>query len=161
MEVDARWEISVGTTVLASPFGVIPKSGQPGEWRLINDLSSPSGSSVNDCIDRGCCSNKYASLDTAAGLVRACGRGVLMAKMDFRHAYRVVPVHPADRPLLGMCWRGKAYVDMALPFELGSAPKIFSAVADILLWVIRRKGVGDSIHYLDDFFFVGGPESLA
>ena len=30
-------------------FGVIPKS-QPGEWRLITDLSFPKGRSVNDLI---------------------------------------------------------------------------------------------------------------
>ncbi|XP_031562499.1 uncharacterized protein LOC116298251 [Actinia tenebrosa] len=34
-----------------SSFGVIPKSGQPGKWRLIVDLSSPGGSSVNYGID--------------------------------------------------------------------------------------------------------------
>ena len=34
-----------------SSFGVIPKKGQPGKWRLIVDLSSPHGSSVNDGID--------------------------------------------------------------------------------------------------------------
>ena len=33
-----------------SGFGVIPKAGQPGKWRLILDLSSPHGSSVNDGI---------------------------------------------------------------------------------------------------------------
>ena len=30
-----------------SSFGVIPKQGQPGKWRLIVDLSSPEGSSIN------------------------------------------------------------------------------------------------------------------
>ena len=34
-----------------SSFGVIPKAGQPGKWRLIIDLSSPHGFSVNDSID--------------------------------------------------------------------------------------------------------------
>ena len=34
-----------------SSFGVFPKRGQPGKWRLIIDLSSPGGSSVNDGID--------------------------------------------------------------------------------------------------------------
>ena len=29
-------------------FGVIPKPHQPGKWRLIVDLSDPSGGSVND-----------------------------------------------------------------------------------------------------------------
>ena len=34
-----------------SSFGVIPKKGQPGKWRLIVDQSSPQGHSVNDGID--------------------------------------------------------------------------------------------------------------
>lgn len=31
-----------------SSFGVIPRKGQPGKWRLIVDLSSPGGASIND-----------------------------------------------------------------------------------------------------------------
>ena len=34
-----------------SSFDVIPKKGQPGKWRLVVDLSSPGGWSVNDGID--------------------------------------------------------------------------------------------------------------
>ena len=34
-----------------SSFGVIPKKGQPDKWRLIVDLSSPQGHSINDGID--------------------------------------------------------------------------------------------------------------
>ena len=33
-----------------SPFGAIPKKSKPGQWRLILDLSSPEGHSVNDGI---------------------------------------------------------------------------------------------------------------
>ena len=33
-----------------SPFGVIPKRNRPNKWRLIIDLSSPHGNSVNDSI---------------------------------------------------------------------------------------------------------------
>ena len=117
----------------------VSKSGPPGWWRLINDLSSPHGSSVNDAIDSDLCSLKYASLDTAACMVRAVGPGAMMAKLDLRHAYRVVVVHPADRLLLGMCWQGRVFIDTALPFGLHSAPKIFSAVADALLWSMRCR----------------------
>ena len=40
-------------------FGVIPKNHQPGKWRLIVDLSHPSGFSVNDSIEPELCSLKY------------------------------------------------------------------------------------------------------
>ena len=35
-----------------SRFGIIPKKYQPGKWRLILDLSSPAGHSVNDGIPK-------------------------------------------------------------------------------------------------------------
>ena len=39
-----------------SRVGVIPKGHTPGKWRLIVDLSSPTGHSVNDGIDSDLCS---------------------------------------------------------------------------------------------------------
>ena len=77
--------------------------------------------------------------------------------MDLESAYRHVPVHPDDRHLLGMRWRGNVCLDAALPFGLRSAPKIFSAVADALLWVMYEKGVTSELHYLDDFLLFGRP----
>ena len=74
-------------------------------------------------------------------------------------AYRNVPIHPDDRWLLGMSWEGRVYVDAALPFGLRSAPIIFSAVADALEFIIRRKGVEEIGHYLDDFIVLGPPGS--
>ena len=67
--------------------------------------------------------------------------------------YRNVPVHPDDRPLLGMCWENVIYLDTALPFGLRSAPKLFTAVADGLLFAMRVNGIQWVIHYLDDFLF--------
>ena len=48
-----------------SPFGVIPKSHQPGKWRLIVNLSYPNGFSVNDSIPRELCSISYVTIDDA------------------------------------------------------------------------------------------------
>ena len=85
-----------------SRFGVIPKKNQQGKWRLITDLSSPQGHSVNDGIDPALCSLSYTSVDDAAAEISAMGRGTLLAKLDIKNAYRIVPVHPEDRPLLGI-----------------------------------------------------------
>lgn len=142
-----------------SPIGLIPKSHQPGEWRLIVDLSSPEGSSVNDGISCELCSLRYASLDDAVEIIRELGQGALLAKLDLRKAYRMVPVHPSDHWLLGIFWQGCIYLDRTLPFGLRSAPKIFTAVADALAWVIMTKGVRWLIHYMNDFLFFGPPGS--
>ena len=142
-----------------SRFGVIPKPHQPGKWRLITDLSSPKGSSVNDGVAPALCSVSYASVDDAVRCIASLGRGALLAKFDIASAYRAVPVHPEDRRLLGMKWRGDVFVDGALPFGLRSAPKIFTAVADALLWVMGRHNVTHAMHYLDDFLILDPPKS--
>ena len=83
-----------------SRLGVVPKH-TPGLWHLIVDLSSPDGHSVNDGISRSLCSLTYVSVDTAVNLVEQLGRGTLLAKVDIRSAYRMLPIHPDDRWLLG------------------------------------------------------------
>ena len=110
-----------------SRFGVIPKPHQPGKWRLIVDLSYPKGASVNDGVDPELCSLTYTSVDEAVQWILRRGRGALLAKFDIASAYRIVPVHPHDHPLLGMAWKQQHLVDAALPFGLRSAPKLFNA----------------------------------
>ena len=142
-----------------SRFGVIPKAGQPNKWRLILDLSSPKGCSVNDGIDKERCSLKYASVEDAVQQIWSMGQGTLLAKIDIEHAYRNIPVHTDDRLLLVMQWRDKFYMDTVLPFGLRSAPKIFSALADALEWILSRAGVTYIIHYLDDYLTMGRKHS--
>ncbi len=144
--------------VHASPIGVIPKK-TPGKWRLIVDLSAPRGSSVNDGVDPQLCSLKYATVDMAARQMALLGQGAQLAKIDIARAYRNVPIHPDDRHLLGMLWQESLFIDTTLPFGLRSAPKIFSALADGVEWVLSQKGVRYRLHYLDDFLVLGAPRS--
>ena len=60
---------------------------------------------------------------------------------------------------MGMLWDGALYIDTCLPFGLRSAPKIFTAVADAVEWILRKEGVKFVIHYLDDFLVIGAPYS--
>ena len=144
--------------VQVSKFGVIPKS-TPGKWRLIVDLSSPDGASVNDGIGEEACSLSYVTVDDAAREVLRQGVGSLLGKVDIKSAYRVVPVHPDDRWLLGMQWEGALYIDKTLPFGLRSAPKIFTALADAAMWILRQEGINFVIHYGDDFLVIGAPDT--
>lgn len=63
-----------------------------------------------------------------------------MAKLDLNDAYQVVPVHPQGHQLLGMQWRDGIFIDTALPFGMRSAPKIFLAIADGLMWMVHSQG---------------------
>ena len=140
-------------------FGVIPKKYQPGKWRLITDLSFPEGSSVNDAIRPDLCTLSYVTVDQVALKAIALGRGSLIAKIDIKSAYRLIPICPREKKWLGMEWQGEVYINGMLPFGLRSAPKIFNAVADGLEWCVARAGVQYVYHYLDDFAVLGPPNS--
>ena len=93
------------------------------------------------------------SVDEIAGKILELGKGCEMAKLDVKSAYGIIPVHPDDRPLLGMEWEGRLYIDAALPLGLRSAPKVFTAVADAM----KKQGCQIVEHYLDDFILLGPP----
>ena len=117
--------------------------------------------SVNDGIDSEVSSLSYASLDHLAALVVSEGRGAFLVKADIKEAYRMVPVHPEDQHLLGVLWEGIVYIDKMLPFGLRSVPKIFSALADAVQWILTNKGIRKGLHYLDDFILVARNLQLA
>ena len=145
--------------VHTNPLGLVPKPHQSNKWRLICDLSSPTHHSVNDGISPEVCSLRYASVQDAVNVIQTLGQGTQLVKLDIKDAYRIVPVHPADYHLQGIAWRDNIYIDRALPFGLRSAPKIFSAVADFLAWVLACEGVKFQLHYLDDFLLLATPNS--
>ena len=120
---------------------IIEKKNQPGKFRLIVDLSYPPGMSVNDGISPELSLMSYTKVDDVVQGIWQSGVGSMLAKIDIKSAYRVVPVHPVDRHLLAAAWRGKLFVDGALPFGLRSAPKIFTALADALEYIIKQHGV--------------------
>ena len=140
-----------------SRFGVIPKGHQTNKWRLIVDLSHPKGRSINDGIPKDLCSMSYITIDDAIERIVALGPGTLLAKIDVKSAFRLIPVHPADRHLLAMEWKGGIFIDTCLPFGLRSAPKLFNLVADLLAWITEEQGVSSLLHYLDDFLTIGAP----
>ena len=78
---------------------------------------------VNDGISKELCSLSYVSVDTIAKEISRLGRGAMMAKMDVRSAYWLIPVHRCDRPL---CWNDHLFIDKALPFGLWSARIVFT-----------------------------------
>ena len=119
--------------------------------------SGPRGASVNDGIEKELCSLKYVLVDEAMREVIVLGQGTQLAKFDIESAYRLIPVHADDRPLLGMR-REKTNIDLALPFGLRSAPKVFNAVADAMHWG-EQHGVKPMLHYLDDFLVMGAPST--
>lgn len=46
--------------------------------------------------------------------------------MDIKDAYRIIPIHPQDHHPLGIQWHGNV--------GMRSAPKVFTAFADMVAW---------------------------
>lgn len=81
---------------------------------------------MNNDIHKSWCSLSYVTMGDGAQGLASFGKGALMAKVDIRSTYRVIPVHPKDQWLMGMRWQKKFYVNTTLPFGLRSAPNSFS-----------------------------------
>ena len=125
---------------------------------MIVDLSFPHSRSVNEGISKTLCSLSYSSVDTAVSEIMKKGRGTTLSKNDLKDAYRIVPVHPQDMKALAITWQGSTYIERALPFGLRSAPKIFTAVSDMITWPLHCRGLQHQIHYL--VFFCSFPTQL-
>jgi hypothetical protein len=134
----------------ASPLGTAMRKRNP-KRRLINHLSWPEGSSVNDGIPDSEGKIRYEGFESALQLVRTFGQGTLLAKLDLQDAFRHIPVRPQDWPLLGFHWESQFYYAVVLMFGIKSAPYIFNLFAEALHWIIKRHIPGDLRHYLDDF----------
>ena len=164
VSLNRMWKVPVAIhprRIHISPMGIIPKKNKPNKWRLIVDLSSPEGASINDGIEPKHSSLSYTSIDHLSALVVSEGRGSYLVKADIKEAYRMVPVHPVDQHLLGVQWGDFIFIDKVLPFGLRSAPKIFSALADAIQWILHSKGIKKGLHYLDDFILVAKDQPSA
>ena len=145
-------------SIRCSGLGVVPK--KDGGWRTIYDLSSPTGSSVNDFIDPARFSLHYCTIDAATAILNTLGPGTLMGKMDLKNTFCLLPVRRLDWHLLGIFWQNHWYLDKCLPFGLRSSPFLFNQLAEALEWIlINNYSVANIIHYLDDFFTAGPPDS--
>ena len=138
-----------------SPLGVVPKK-TPGEFRMIHHLSYPEGSSVNDFIPKEISAVQYATIQDAIRLIKQLPSSqVFMAKVDIESAFRIIPVSPMDRPLLGFQWKGKFFMDAVLPMGVSSACAIFELFSIALEWIAKSKlGATAIVHVIGDFLFI-------
>ena len=121
-----------------SPIGAISKKKRLGKWRVITDLSSPAGKSINNAISKNSLPSNTLQwiIYHHLSFQRATS---FLVKADIKEAYRMVLVHPDEQSLLGVLWDGRVYIDRMLPFGLSSAVIIFSAVADTLQWISNQE----------------------
>lgn len=72
-------------------------------------------------------------------------------------AFRNIPVHPDDRTHTVIVWKDLAYVDANLAFGTSSSGGLFGTVADALLAIMVHRGIGPSLHWVDDYVITRSP----
>ena len=130
-----------------------------GNWRMLHNLSYPYNlDSVNLCIPEENKVVNYATIADAVNIIKATPH-CFMAKTDIKDAFRIVPIHPDDRHLLGFSFQNKLYFDCCLPMGCSSACQIFEKVSDSLLHILSRHfNIENVVKYLDDFLFIAESE---
>ena len=82
----------------------------------------------------------------------ALGSGEQLAKLDIESAYRLIPQHQDDRPLLGMRWRDRLYVNVATAIRA----KISTYHLQRQIHrIVERMEESEILQYLDDFLLLG------
>jgi hypothetical protein len=139
---------------ISSPLGLVPKPN--GTFRRIHDLTYPKHSkhSPNAGIIVGASSIEYIQFDDITEMILEAGKGCYLFKKDVKDAFRIIPVAPADRWLLGFMWNDHYYNENCLPFGLSTAPILFNLFAEALHWILQSYlHLQFVLHYLDDFIF--------
>ena len=135
-------------------MGVVPKRN-PGEFRMIHNLSYPEGASINSGIPSEFSQVSYASIQDAITYIKQAKSTIYLGKMDVESAFRIIPICPQDRPLLGFHWEGKFYMDAVLPMGCSSSCQIFETFSTALEWIAKTKlGAAGVVHMIDDFLFM-------
>lgn len=141
-----------------SPLGLVPKKAS-GEFRLIHHLSYLEGNSINDHIPDHLSTVQYHSVDTAISLIQQLGPGALLAKTAIENAYKV-PIHPTDFELLGFRIGNDYNYDKTMLFGLSYSCNLFEKFSTALQLILEHKfSVTHCVHILDDFLFIGPPNS--
>ena len=146
--------------VVVSPLNTVPKRDST-EWRVIVDLSWPSGSSVNNGIPSDSFLGepldlKYPTIDAIVNVIVALGRGCLPYKHNPRKAYRQFPVDPRDYSLLGYTWDGQFFFDTVLTMGLRSAAMASQRSTSAVTWILAQQGIL-VFNYLDDLTGISPP----
>ena len=108
----------------------LSRNTKPRKFRLIHDLSVPQGASVNSAIPKDEIKVCYDNIDKVVSIVKQVEHRALMAKTDIDNTFRLLPIFPLDRCLLGLTWKSdkgvrQFYVDCCLPMGLSISCRYF------------------------------------
>lgn len=139
---------------IASPLGGVPKKEQ-GSFRVIHDLSFPKKGAVNDLIPNSLTAVSYEDFEHVVSLINSQGPGALIAKVDIKSAFRILPIHPDCIHLFGFTLGGVYFMDKCLPMGCSLSCSLFEKFSTTLQEVLIQCFSFHCVsHILDDFIFL-------
>ena len=149
-------EIDDGLRILANaPLFVVPKPGQPGQWRCIADMKK---GGQNDCIGSDPC-----FLPRTGHILEEMYAGGYSAVVDLSKYFHNFPTHKDDRPYLGMIHpvTGVLLAYFGLPMGSSNSPATSGRAGNSFMRKLREdfrhvfSGVGNANCYWTKFQDLG------
>lgn len=140
----------VASPLRVHPIALIPKSGQPGKFRLITDISSPNGKSVNDRVPEP---PKFRMVSIRDVFLRVC-RNSWGGKIDVAHAFRNIPLAKLFAGHLAFRVGDFFYFELRLPFGFTWSPFVWNSFSDFIQRYCAVRGI-NCVVYCDDFLILG------
>ena len=149
----------------SSPLSLVPKAGKPGKYRLIQNLSHPHTNqptlSINASLNSDDFPCTWGTFRTMCSLIRNLPQGSQAATRDVAEAYRIIPLHENQWP--GVVVRISNNPEMfalntSNSFGGATAGGLFGLFGDALADILRARGIGPILKWVDDFFFVRIPK---
>jgi hypothetical protein len=145
----------------SSPLSLIPKSGKPGKFRLIQNFSFPIetsfrflSASVNSAITSEFFPCTWGKFSTIYLLILCLPTGSQVAMRDVAEAYRTVPLHELQWPAAVVrISETTACIDTCIAFGASPSCGAYGLIADAGAEILRANGIGPLDKWVDDHLF--------
>ena len=144
----------------SSPLSLIPKSGKPGKYCLIQNVSFPHTNtpypSINSFLELDDFPCTWGMFTTISTLIRKLPTGAQAAVRDISEAYWIIPLHESQwaRTVVRIAKKPDLFaLNMCNSFGCTTAGGLFGMFGDALADLLRAKGIGPVLKWVDDFIF--------
>jgi hypothetical protein len=145
----------------SSPISIIPKSGKPGKYRIIQNFSFPDPPSlahpqpsINSTVDSDDFPCTWGTFAMVCTIIRGLPPGSQAATWDVAEAYRTVPLHHSQWPATMVRISDDTfYVDTCTAFGMGPSAGAYGHVADAGVDLLWAQGLGPIVKWVDDHLF--------
>jgi len=146
----------------SSPISIIPKTGRPGRFRIIQNYSFPHSPnqkfpnpSINSYINADNFPSTWGTFHVISLIFSQLPPGSQAATQDVSEAYQTIPLHYSQ-------WPGAVVhisdehlcIDTCTCFGVQASAGAYGCVADAGLDIFRYHGIGPISRWVDDHLFI-------